>query len=317
MNSLHLIWKIKKYAFQNKISKVLVALSGGADSIATAFLLLKAGIEIRALHCNFHLRGEESQRDNNFVIEFCKFHKIPLEQKDFDIINYISLNKSKSIEMACRELRYRWFDVQLQKTGFHRIVTGHNADDNIETLFINLFRGTGTRGLRGMTTDTGKIWRPILNIHRKEILDILTEFNVSYVTDSSNLQSDYRRNFLRNKVIPLIKTEWEGFDKALDASLLYINEENKVVEYSMCSVEEMAHNNKPLTIDLILNSPSPLLTIRRYIDITKPFPTTASEILDAIKANKPHIRKWNVRLGTIVLRGRKLTVEMGHCESSS
>ena len=311
MSFKQLIEEIRQYAAQNKIEHVAVALSGGADSIATAMTLLKAGVHIEALHCNFHLRGEESLRDCQFVKVFCEENNIPLIIKDFDVERHINSHKSTSVEMACRELRFSWFKEILLEGRVQRVALGHNADDNIETFFINLFRGSGTRGLKGINKDNGKYWRPLLNITRKEILNFLEENHQDFVIDSSNLTNDYRRNYLRNTIIPQLKAEWKGFEKSMLSSISYLSEENKIVERA---VQDLLKNSSALKVEDILSFPSPILLIRRFIEPAHPFTTTAQEIYDAIMASKPHIRVWNVRKGIIKLRNRILSVEMSHCE---
>ena len=131
--------------------------------------------------------------------------EVELLVKDFDVEKYMSDNKGTSTEMACRSLRYEWFFKIAEELQADRIVTGHNADDNIETLFLNLMRGSGTTGLKGMLPDNGKIWRPLLNFHRKDIEEYLEEKNLQFITDSSNLSSDYRRNYLRNEIFPMLR----------------------------------------------------------------------------------------------------------------
>lgn len=314
--SLKFLETIKNQARDLKVQKVLATISGGADSIALTYALKKTGIVVHALHCDFHLRGDESERDRIFVEEFCKTYEIPLSVKHFDVNAHLNgNNKRDSIEMACRKLRYEWFNKKLNETEYDRLATGHNADDNIETFFLNLLRGSGTRGLKGMRIDNGFIWRPLLNFHRKDILKFLEENSLHYIIDSTNLKNDFRRNFLRNEVIPLFKSEWKGFDKAMDTSLAYLQDENNIIENAI--ILTLPHNNNPLTIDKILNFPAPKLLIKRYIDILQPYTTTAQEVLDAIKANKPHIRKWNLRLGSIILRNGKLFIKMIHRESRS
>lgn len=296
-------------------NKVVVALSGGADSVAATFALHQAGLQILALHCNFHLRGSESNRDMEFVRNFCARLDIPLEIKEFDVDEYVSAHKGCSVEMACRNLRHQWFDEKLKETGYDRIVTGHNADDNIETFFLNALRGSGTRGLKGMTEDTGKIWRPLLAFHRQEILEFLKENNLNYVVDSTNLTSDYRRNFLRNKVIPLLREEWKGFDAALDKTLGNLKTENLLVEDAIA--RSMPERGEPLSVSTITASPAPLLVIKRFIDPLEPYITTPEEILKAIKANKPHIRRWKLKKGDAYLRNGRLFIEICHSESGS
>lgn len=302
------IRETRKYALKNSIRKVLATISGGADSVATMILLKEIGIEILALHCNFHLRGEESNRDENYVRKICGFFDIPLMVRDFDIDAFMKENPGKSIEMACREVRHSWFREIMDEENFHRIVTGHNADDNIETLFLNLLRGSGTSGLKGMLYDTDIIWRPLLKIHKDEIISYLKSNGIEYVTDSSNLKSDYQRNFLRNEIIPLLKSRWKGFDKALDNSIEYITAESRIIDKALKEV--LPENGNPLSVDAVLEFPDPELLIRKYILPLQPFTTTPGEILQAIYAAKPHKRIWNLKKGTVILQNKKIRCEL-------
>ena len=306
---------VKKEAKNLNIQKVLVALSGGADSIATAFILKNIGLEIIALHCNFHLRGEESDRDTIFVKKFCNENHINIQTIDFNVEAYRAINKKMSIEMACRNLRHQWFADKLQQTGFDRIATGHNADDNIETFLLNMLRGSGTRGLKGMKIDNGTIWRPLLKLHKQEILHYLESNKLDFVVDSTNLQSDYRRNYLRNEIIPLLKQQWKGFETSMDKTINNIEAENALVEYML--KETLPLYSQPLSVKSIIDSPAPLLIIKRYIDPLGPYSSTPEEVLDAIKAKKPHIRKWRLKQGILYLRNGNLFVEMGHGEWSA
>lgn len=295
---------IHAYSRSAEITNVGVALSGGSDSVCLLMALLEADVKVKALHCNFNLRGDESLRDRDFVINLCRKFSIELTVKEFDTHNYIKQNKNMSIEMACRKLRYDWF-LKLWESGeIERIVLGHNADDNIETFFINMLRGSGTAGLKGMVYDNGYLWRPLLKFHKESILKFLEDRNLPYVTDSTNLDSDYRRNFLRNKVIPLIKEEWKGFEKAMDTTIDYIYGENKIVE---TRVAEILNNNiSSLPISIIKKFEAPELLIRRFIEPLNPFTTTASEIMNAIRAEKPHAPVWELPGGTVTIRKHKL-----------
>lgn len=297
--------EISREAQFSGIKKVLATVSGGPDSIALLSLLTGCqAIETIAVHCNFHLRGDESMRDQHTVEDTCSNMGVQLIIKDFDVKGYMSSHKGTSVEMACRELRYDWFREIAKLNGCDRIATGHNADDNIETMLLNLFRGSGTSGLRGMSPDNGEIWRPILSYHRHEIIEYLKTNGLSYIIDSSNLMSDFRRNFLRNEIIPLLRSKWEGLDKAIDRSIRLIREDNKVVNDAVC--RNLPRNGQPLkTID-ILSFPSPTLLIRRFIEPANPFTTTADEIMAAIHANKPHARIWKLPLGLVELRNKHL-----------
>ncbi len=193
---------------------VLVALSGGADSVALLRVLLALGYECRAAHCNFHLRGDESDRDEHFVTELCKRLNVLLDVKHFDVPAYMS-EHGVSLEMACRELRYEWFDKLVAEHGCQCIAVAHHNDDNIETFFLNALRGTGIAGLTGMKPRNGNVVRPLLCVSRAEILELLSELGQDYVTDSTNLENDARRNRLRNVVLPAIYSEFEGSKDAL------------------------------------------------------------------------------------------------------
>ena len=296
---------IKKYALLNSIKKVLVGLSGGSDSCCLLTSLREAGVETIALHCNFNLRGEESIRDRDFVVALCSENQIPLKTIEFDVDKYMKSHKGISLEMACRELRYEWFFSMMSETKADRLTIGHNADDNIETFFINLLRGSGTNGLKGMEYDNGTIWRPLLPFHKKTILEFLKEKNIDYITDSTNLQSDYRRNFLRNEIIPLIKSEWKGFDKAMDKSISNLKTENLVIEKTLSEILKKYPNNLP--IEVIKDYPAPLLLIKRFISPLKPYSTTADEVLSSIHASKPNIPKWNLPKGSLIIRKGHLT----------
>ncbi len=288
-------------------SKIIATVSGGPDSIALLSMLKdRPEFETIALHCNFHLRAEESMRDQHLVEKICGDLGIDLRVKDFDVYTYVSSNKGISIEMACRELRYEWFREMKSLLNADRIATGHNADDNVETMFLNLLRGSGTSGLKGMSKDNGEIWRPLLGLHRKEIMKYLESRGLPFVIDSSNLASDYRRNFLRNEIIPLLRSRWEGLDKALDRSIRLINEDNRIVVDAIGGILEK--NNGFLDTKTILSFPSPISLIRRFIEPACPFTTTADEIIAAIKADKPHARIWKLKKGSVELRNKKLRI---------
>lgn len=296
---------ISLYARSHGLKKIVATISGGADSVALLAALASApAIDTTALHCNFHLRGEESMRDQQHVESICRALGIKLYIKDFDVNGYREREKGCSVEMACRELRYEWFREMAAGLGADRIATGHNADDNIETLFLNLMRGSGTTGLRGMLPDSGEIWRPLLFTHRSEITEYLKEKGISYVTDSSNLSSDYRRNFLRNEIIPMLRSRWEGFDKAMGRSLEHLREENKIVERMVG--DSLPPAGMPLRSETVMDFPAPELLIRRYAQPLRPFATTAAEVLAAIHADKPDIRRWQLPGGTLMLRNKKL-----------
>ena len=182
----------------------LVAVSGGADSVCLLLMLMELGYRVEAVHCNFRLRGEESQRDEAFVKALCEQRDIPLHLTHFDTTTYAELHKV-SIEMAARELRYRYFEQLRQDIGANGICVAHHQDDSVETILLNLTRGTGLRGLQGIRPRRGNIIRPLLCVSRLEIEEWLKERDQDYVTDSTNLLDEVTRNKLRLNVIPALR----------------------------------------------------------------------------------------------------------------
>lgn len=189
--------------FQSKDS-ILVGLSGGADSVVLLHILLKLGYKCVAAHCNFHLRGEESDRDETFVANLVQTYGVLYKKVDFDTVGFAKTNKI-SIEMAARKLRYDWFDCVARETDCQVIAVAHHKDDSIETMLLNLIRGTGLRGLTGIEPKRDNITRPLLCCTRKEIEHYASENKLEYVTDSTNLSSDYSRNKIRNQLLPLME----------------------------------------------------------------------------------------------------------------
>ena len=159
------------------------------------------GYQVHAAHCNFHLRGNESDRDEAFCVEFCERLGVELHRVHFDTRTYADLHKV-SIEMAARELRYRWFDQLRKDIGAAGICVAHHRDDSVETVILNLVRGTGVRGLTGIRSRNGYVLRPLLCVSRDEIETFLAERGQKYVTDSTNLEDEATRNKVRHHIIP-------------------------------------------------------------------------------------------------------------------
>ena len=195
---------IKKHKLLNTNDLYLVALSGGADSVALLLLLKEAGFNVHAAHCNFCLRGAESDRDEAFCVSLCQQLDIELHRAHFSTRMYAELHKV-SIEMAARELRYRWFEQLREDMGAAGVCVAHHRDDSVETVLLNLVRGTGLRGMTGIQPRNGSILRPLLCVSRAEIEAFLAERGQKYVTDSTNLETDVLRNKVRLQVLPLLR----------------------------------------------------------------------------------------------------------------
>lgn len=201
--------KVERYVEKYKLLKTselyIAALSGGADSVALLLLLKEGGFNVHAAHCNFHLRGAESGRDEQFCVQLCKRLDVPLHRAHFDTATYAELHHV-SIEMAARELRYRWFAQLREDIGASGICVAHHRDDSVETVLLNMVRGTGLRGLTGIQPRHGDVLRPLLCVSRAEIEHYLADRGQDYVTDSTNMEADVTRNKIRLQVIPLLKT---------------------------------------------------------------------------------------------------------------
>jgi len=182
----------------------LVAVSGGGDSVALMSVLQRLGYRVEIVHCNFRLRGEESDRDEQFVADLCQRRGIPLHRIHFDTFEYASLHKV-SIEMAARELRYRYFEQLRKDVGAETVCVAHHRDDVVETLLMNLMRGTGIHGLTGIRPRNGYVVRPLLCVSRDEILKYLDSIAQDYVTDSTNQADDALRNRIRHHLVPMME----------------------------------------------------------------------------------------------------------------
>ena len=182
----------------------IVALSGGADSVCLLLVLLQLGYRVEAVHCNFKLRGEESNRDELFVEDLCHRLHVPLHKAHFDTQAYAQLHHV-SIEMAARQLRYNYFEQLRADLGAQAVCVAHHQDDSVETILMNLVRGTGLRGLTGIKPRQGHVVRPLLCVSRHDIISWLESRGQTYVTDSSNLVPNVVRNKLRLLVMPQLQ----------------------------------------------------------------------------------------------------------------
>ena len=192
-----------------KNDRLLLAVSGGIDSVVLAELCYQAGFNFFIAHCNFHLRKEESNRDEQFARSLSEKYSVPIFVQSFETENYAVENKL-SIQVAARELRYTWFRELAEEKSVEgearvKIVTAHHANDNIETLLMNFFKGTGIRGLQGILPKQGDLIRPLLFATKEEIVNFASENKVSFVEDSSNASDKYTRNYFRNQWIPSVQ----------------------------------------------------------------------------------------------------------------
>lgn len=260
-----LLTAVERYVADHGLLQVdgrhIVALSGGADSVALLLALRDLGYAVEAVHCNFHLRGEESDRDEAFVKSLCLRLGVNLHLVHFDTQEYATLHKV-SIEMAARELRYCYFERLLSDIGADTICVAHHREDSVETLLINLVRGTGLHGLTGISPRNGHIVRPLLCVGRADIESFLKSKNQPFVTDSTNLKDDVVRNKIRLDVMPLLRSINPSADISIARTAERLAEAAKVFDKAVAnSVADVLIDDGVVSVERLKAQPSPEYTL--------------------------------------------------------
>jgi tRNA(Ile)-lysidine synthase len=240
---------IAEHGLLHKERPVIVAVSGGADSVALLACLLELGYECVAAHCNYHLRGEESMRDMHFVESLSQRLAVDLHIRDFDVAERMKAT-GESVEMACRELRYAWFNDLLEKNYAQAIAVGHHREDNVETFMLNLLRGTGIAGLTGMRYRNGLVIRPMLDRTRAEIEDYLKSKSLDFIVDSSNNSNDYKRNKIRNVLLPMLEELSPGAMEAVVKTMANLNDNREVYDDVVKTTFSKYYDNEKQTINV-------------------------------------------------------------------
>ncbi len=273
---------------------LLLALSGGADSVALLRALLRCGRRVVAAHCNFHLRAEESDRDQRFVEDLCRQWNVPLVVKHFDVAGY-RREHGGSMEMACRELRYGWFRTVAGRNSCIRILTAHHRDDNIETMMLHMMRSCGLEAMSGMSVDNGEICRPLLSVGRKEIAEYLATLEQPHITDSSNFTTDPDRNFLRLRVIPLLQERWPHAADALARVQTHLTESAAVYRKQ---INDWLGTSRPgvLSIELLLSVDAKATLVHEFLSANglKVSGAVEQEILRACLTDNRYGQTWAV-----------------------
>ena len=228
-----MLLKFQKHLSENlpflKEKKLLLAISGGIDSIVLAHLLKHSDYDISLAHCNFNLRGSESDEDEQFIKKFASENNLNLFVTHFDTERFAKDNKL-SIQVAARQLRYIWFHQLLEENQLHFILTAHHLDDNLETFLINFTRGTGLEGLTGIPVQNDKIVRPLLNFSRQEIENFASENKIEWREDSSNSSDKYLRNKLRHDIVPILKSLNPSFLNSFQDTLNHLQQSKSLAE---------------------------------------------------------------------------------------
>ncbi|NTW74168.1 MAG: tRNA lysidine(34) synthetase TilS [Chlorobiaceae bacterium] len=240
---------VRRQNLAGKADAVLVTVSGGPDSMALLHLFAAVqpvlGCSLAVAHCNFRLRGEESDEDEAFVHDACRALGVACHTRGFDT-RKLSVTMKRSIEETARLLRYDFFEELCRNYGYTRVATGHHAGDNVETMLFNLFRGTSPAGFRGIRAKHGPIVRPLLPYGRAELLSYLGERSIGWRTDRTNLDSDHDRNFIRNRVIPVVE---ERFATKLAPSLQRMSEHaGELDEFMELHVESLLREHPMLDL---------------------------------------------------------------------
>jgi tRNA(Ile)-lysidine synthase len=314
----------KENLFQPK-DKLLIAVSGGVDSVVLCELCKQAGFDFSIAHCNFQLRGEESKRDEHFVKALAEKYSVPFFVKKFETEKYAQQNKL-SIQVAARDLRYEWFNeivsgewapstgsghhspsmLSVSKEAIHYIFTAHHANDNIETLLMNFFKGTGINGLRGILSKNGKIIRPLLFATKQEIKNFAIENNLSLVEDSSNILDKYTRNFFRNQLIPSLQKVFPQVERNLidnverfrDIEILY---QQSIISHKKKLLEQKGEEIHIPVLKLL--KAQPLSTI--IYEIIKDFGFTSHQTAEVIHLLQSESGRYIQSLSHKIIRNRK------------
>ncbi|RLD60716.1 MAG: tRNA lysidine(34) synthetase TilS, partial [Bacteroidetes bacterium] len=268
----------------NKTDKILLTVSGGVDSVVMLDLFIKSRLSFGIAHCNFNLRGKESDLDEKFVKQLAKKNNIEIHTVSFKTEEYAKSN-GISIEMAARDLRYEWFEKIRQNFDYSYIATAHHKNDVIETFILNISRGTGIKGLCGIQPKVNKIIRPVLFALRKEIEEYCTTNNLQYREDASNATLKYKRNIIRHKILPELKNLNPNINNTIIDDIAIFNDVEKIYR---SSIEEkklkiLTKENDKILINIKeLKKLNPLKTY--LYEFLKPYNFQSQNITDIIKS---------------------------------
>lgn len=321
--------------------KLLLAVSGGVDSVVLCQLCHLAGFDFTIAHCNFQLRGEESLRDEEFVIALGEKYGVEVKSRRFDTDDYAAAKKI-SIQEAARELRYQWFaslagsewpmvaeerNAGPGKTAITLLLTAHHADDNAETILMNFCRGTGLHGLTGIPPVSGFIRRPLLSFSKEMLVVFAREHSLSFVEDSSNLSTRYTRNFFRNEVLPLIRAVYPSVTENLQDNIRRFRDIEKLYQYAVGEVMKklcrqkgkelhipvkqlLAFHNKALIYEIIREFD---FSEKQVEEVIKLAASESGKFLDNAKGNYRIIRHrhWLIICPARSIETANIIIEMG------
>ena len=264
---------------------MLIALSGGADSVALLLLMLEKGQAEAAAHCHFGLRGAESDRDEAFVRQLCQERGVRLHVRHFDTLAEAA-RTGESVEMVARRQRYAWFETLRREHGYGPVAVAHHRDDQAETLLLNLARGSGLRGLAGMAEEREGVVRPLLHWSRRQILDFLDSRGQKFVDDSTNSDTRFRRNFMRHEVLPLLSTQYPRIAQTLAETARRLREAHSIYALGLEALRRRivlpCGPLETLRLDLnaLADSPAPCTLLHEWLS---PYGFTAAQLDEALR----------------------------------
>ena len=285
-------------------ARFIVAVSGGADSISLLHAMKYMNLRILALHCNFALRGKESDMDEQFVKRFCDSYGIAHSVRKFDTKGYAK-EHGLSIEMAARELRYAWFHEMKAKKRMDYIVVAHHADDLAETVLINFCRGTGIKGLTGIKPVNGDVLRPLLECSRADILQYIADHQLGYRTDSTNNSLDYMRNRIRHQVIPVLKDINPSLLTTVAENCEALKETEQIFEYGVRALQEEVLDCEE--DEILVNIPKTMASPAPYTllyETLRPFGFNKAQIRDILNSHDATPGKQFMAGQHVLVKGR-------------
>lgn len=273
----------------NSEDRILLTVSGGRDSVLMTYLFNEASLHFGIAHCNFGLRGAESDEDENFVRELANRFSVPYHRTKFETVKFAE-TRNISIQMAARELRYQWFEEIRAQHGYRYIAVAHHQSDATETVLLNLVRGTGIAGLHGILPKRGYVIRPLLFLSREEVDELVSENGISYREDSSNLSSKYARNKIRLDVIPVLKKLNHHLDSTFAAnSRRFAETEEFLTEHAAVLRETIFKMNPDGSFSAPLEELKRLKPLRLLMfEIFKPWNFSEPVLEDLISAWNSH-----------------------------
>ncbi|WP_018628272.1 tRNA lysidine(34) synthetase TilS [Niabella aurantiaca] len=259
---------VHRHHLFTKNDRLLLAVSGGVDSVVLGQLCKLAGFDFGLAHCNFQLRGDASDADELFVKTLAENWNVPIFSIRFNTSEFAEANRL-SIQEAARELRYEWFEEVRKKEVFDYVLTAHHANDNVETVLMSFFRGTGMNGLTGIKEKNGALVRPLLFARRGELEQFLKEQSLSFVQDASNLKDDYTRNFIRNRLLPQLASVYPEVEQNLIGNVQRFREANALYRQSVAQYRKKLVTRKGaelhLPVLLLLKTVAPLTVLFEII----------------------------------------------------